>query len=131
MNNLRLTGVLAALLLASHPAAAKDCGEVRTQIEINDCEGQKLKQADAALNAAYATLSAKVSAAGKARLVDAQRAWIKYRDAQCVFETLGTVGGSIHPLEVAQCEAELTKEQTRRLRRQIDCAEGDLSCGGQ
>jgi uncharacterized protein YecT (DUF1311 family) len=108
---------LAALLLATPVfAAEKDCSEMRTQLEINDCEGQKFKKADAALNAAYAKLAAKVSTEGKAKLVEAQRAWIKYRDAQCAFETLGTINGSIHPLEIAQCETELTKEQTKRRR---------------
>jgi uncharacterized protein YecT (DUF1311 family) len=125
--------VTLALLFLSAPAfaAEKDCGEMRTQMEINACEGQKFKKADASLNAAYAKLSAKVSAEGKAKLVEAQRAWIKYRDAQCAFETLGTINGSIHPLEVAQCETELTKEQTKRLDKQLDCGDGDPSCGGQ
>jgi uncharacterized protein YecT (DUF1311 family) len=129
---IRRTVTLAALLLAAPVfASEKDCGEMRTQMEINDCEGQKFKKADAALNAAYAKLSAKVSAEGKAKLIEAQRAWIKYRDAQCAFVTLGTVNGSIHPLEVALCETELTKEQTTRLNRQLNCGEGDPSCGGQ
>jgi uncharacterized protein YecT (DUF1311 family) len=112
-------------------AAEKDCSEMRTQIEINDCEGAKFNKADAALNAVFAKLSKKVSAGGKAKLVEAQRAWIKYRDLQCAFETLGTIDGSIHPLEVAQCEAALTKAQTKRLQDQLDCEEGDPSCGGQ
>jgi len=123
--------ILIAVLLTPALAAEKDCSEMHTQIEINDCEGQKFKKADAALNAVYAKLAAKVSAAGKAKLVEAQRAWVKYRDAQCAFETLGTIDGSIHPLEVAQCETGLTKEQTRRLDAQLNCEEGDPSCGGQ
>lgn len=124
--------MLAALLIAAPAVAAgKDCSDLRTQMEINACEGQKLKKADDALNAAYAKLSANVSAEGRSKLVEAQRSWIKYRDAQCAFETLGTVNGSIHPLEVAQCEAELTKEQTKRLDRQLNCEDGDPSCGGQ
>jgi uncharacterized protein YecT (DUF1311 family) len=129
---MRETVMLAALLLAAPVfAAEKECGEMRTQMEMNDCEGRKFKKADAALNAAYAKLSAKVSVEGKAKLVEAQRAWIKYRDAQCAFETHGTVTGSIHPLEVALCETELTEEQTKRLDRQLNCGDGDPSCGGQ
>ncbi|WP_424362322.1 lysozyme inhibitor LprI family protein [Methylocystis parvus] len=123
--------LVVCLVAAPAVAAEKDCSEMRTQIEINECEHKKFKKADAALNAAYAKLAAKVSTEGKAKLVEAQRAWIKYRDTQCEFETFGTINGSIHPLEVAQCEAELTMAQTKRLDGQLNCEEGDPSCGGQ
>ncbi|PPD40931.1 MAG: hypothetical protein CTY15_14245 [Methylocystis sp.] len=121
------------MLCAIPPASAaeRNCADLNTQLEINVCQAERFDKADAALNAAYAKLAAKVSPQGKTQLVEAQRAWIKYRDAQCAFETLGTIGGSINPMEVAICRAELTKEQTKRLQRQIDCVEGDLSCGGQ
>lgn len=122
---------VALSMFAPSLATARDCGALDTQIDLNVCEGEHLAKADAALNAAYAKLTAKITAGGKAKLVEAQRAWIKYRDAQCDFETLGTTGGSIHVMEVAICRAELTKAQTKRLQLQIDCREGDLACGGQ
>jgi len=122
---------LAMCLVAPRLAAAKDCGALNTQMDINICEGEKFDAADAALNAAYNKLAAKVTAGGKAKLQDAQRAWIKYRDLQCEFETLGTSGGSIHGMEVSICLTELTRDQTKRLQRQIDCQEGDMSCGAQ
>lgn len=118
-------------LLASPLATAKDCDALNTQMEMNVCEGENLARADAALNAAYARLTAKVGAGGRTSLVEAQRAWIKYRDLQCGFETLGAVGGSIHTMLAAICRTELTRDQTKRLQRQLDCVEGDLSCGGQ
>lgn len=126
-----LSIALAFFALSAAQAAEKNCGDLTTQMDITMCEGEKLDKADAALNAVYAKLTKKVSAGGKTKLVEAQRAWLKYRDAQCDFETLATVGGSIHPMEVAICRAELTREQTKRLQRQLDCQEGDASCGGQ
>lgn len=127
------TPIIAALLLPLLPAVAagKDCSGANTQLEINECAAAEAKKADADLNLAYSKLTKKVSEAGKAKLVEAQRAWIKWRDAQCAFDTLGTIDGSIHPLEVAVCEQELTKLQTQRLNRHLDCEEGDPSCGGQ
>jgi uncharacterized protein YecT (DUF1311 family) len=122
----------AALLCASaHLAEAKDCNGNGTQADMNICERKNLENADARLNAAYNKLAAKVSAAGKAKLVDAQRAWIKYRDLQCDFESMGTNGGSIHSMIVGQCLTEMTAAQTKRLERQLNCEEGDTSCGGQ
>jgi uncharacterized protein YecT (DUF1311 family) len=124
--------MVAALLCApAHVAAAKDCNGIGTQADMNICERKNLENADARLNAAYNKLAAKVSAAGKAKLVDAQRAWIKYRDLQCEFESLGTNGGSIHGMIVGQCLTEMTAAQTKRLERQLNCEEGDTSCGGQ
>jgi uncharacterized protein YecT (DUF1311 family) len=120
-------------MCALTPAAAaeKNCGELSTQMEMNVCEGEKFKKADAALNDAYARLAKKVSAEGRTKLVETQRAWLKYRDQQCAFETLGTMGGSIHGMVAAICQTALTEAQTKRLRAQVDCEEGDVSCGGQ
>ncbi len=130
---LRIFGLaaIATVVLTPAVAAEKNCADLNTQMEINICEGKIFDQADAALNAAYAKLTAKAGAEGKAKLVEAQRNWIKYRDAQCAFETLGSSRGSIHGMEVAICMAELTKAQTKRLQAQLDCPEGDPSCGGQ
>jgi uncharacterized protein YecT (DUF1311 family) len=125
-----LAGALAFFSAAPVAATEMNCGGLNTQMELNICEGKKLDKADAALNDVYAKLSRKVSAEGKAKLLDAQRAWLKYRDQQCAFETLATVGGSIHPMEVAICLTELTKDQTKRLRAQLACGDGDI-CGGQ
>jgi uncharacterized protein YecT (DUF1311 family) len=110
-----LVGALAFFSAAPVAATEMNCGGLNTQMELNICEGKKLDKADAA---------------GKAKLLDAQRAWLKYRDQQCAFETLATVGGSIHPMEVAICLTELTKDQTKRLRAQLACGDGDI-CGGQ
>jgi uncharacterized protein YecT (DUF1311 family) len=112
-------------------ALAKDCAGLDTQAALNMCEGGNFKEADTALNAAFSKLIAKVSANGQAKLREAQKSWIKYRDQQCAFETLGTIGGTIHGMVVAQCLTELTTQQTKRLLHQLNCEEGDVSCGGQ
>ncbi len=125
-----VAATLAFLTPTAVAAAEMNCGEPKTQMEMNACEGKKLDKADTELNEVYAKLSKKVSAGGKAKLLEAQRAWLKYRDEQCAFETLGTIDGSIHPMEVAICLAELTKAQTKRLRAQLECGDGDI-CGGQ
>lgn len=121
--------VLAGLLSA--PALAQNCGDLATQAEMNICANQELQKADAALNAAYKQLLAKTSPEGQASLRKAEKSWIAYRDNQCAFETLGTADGSIHPMMVSECETELTQAQAKRLSAQLQCQEGDVSCGGQ
>ena len=61
-------------------------------------------------------------------LVAAQKAWLVFRDVQCEFEASGSVGGSVHPMIVAQCRAKLTKARTATLREMLSCQEGDLGC---
>lgn len=126
-----MAAALGPLAPWSYSALATDCGGRGSQTELNECEGANFKQADARLNAVYAKLLNKVSAAGQSKLRDAQKSWIKFRDAQCAFETLGTIDGSIHGMVVALCLTDLTEQQTKRLQRQLTCEEGDVSCGGQ
>jgi Lysozyme inhibitor LprI len=88
-------------------------------------------EADQRLNAVFSSLIAKISAAGKASLRDAEKTWIGFRDQECAFETMASVGGSVHPMVVSQCKSRLTIQRTKDLEGQLNCKEGDLSCGGQ
>ena len=119
------------LFVIAAPAFAQNCAEPEAQTDMNLCAGQDFAKADAALNAAYKTLMAKISPAGQASLRRAEQAWLGYRDAQCAFDTLGTAGGSVRPMLDLQCKTALTAAQTKILAAQSGCQEGDLSCGGQ
>jgi uncharacterized protein YecT (DUF1311 family) len=103
----------------------------QTQTEMNDQAGRDYKQADRQLNDTYNALLAKLSADGKASLREAERAWIAFRDRECAFETMGSAGGSIHSMVVAQCATRLTGERIKELKDQSNCEEGDVSCGGR
>ena len=130
----RAAAISAAFVVLAHStswALAKDCDGRGSQTDLNLCAGENFKQADAKLNAVYAKLLKKISAAGQSKLREAQKSWIAYRDAQCAFETLGTIDGSIHSMVVAQCLTDVTEQQTKRLQHQLTCEEGDVSCGGQ
>lgn len=113
------------------PVFAQNCADPQTQTDMNICSYQAFQKADAALNAVYKELMGKISPSGQASLHKAEKSWIAYRDDQCAFETLGTVGGSINPLAVNQCDTALTVAQTKRLTAQLHCEEGDVSCGGR
>jgi uncharacterized protein YecT (DUF1311 family) len=53
-------------------------------------------------------------------LVRAQRAWLAYRDAACVFEgKMGAGGGTAEGLYILSCKEELTAERADRLKRFI------------
>ncbi|MBY0322520.1 MAG: lysozyme inhibitor LprI family protein [Reyranella sp.] len=103
----------------------------QSQMEMNAQAGSDLRKSDQQLNAVYNKLRAKISDAGKAKLQTAQQSWLRFRDQECEFETMGTVGGTIHSMIVAICLTRLTDQRIKDLEAQLNCKEGDLSCGGQ
>jgi uncharacterized protein YecT (DUF1311 family) len=103
----------------------------QSQMELNAQAGSALQKSDAQLNAVYNKLRARISDAGKQKLLLAQQSWLRFRDLECEFETMGTVGGSIHSMIVAICLTRLTDQRIKDLEVQLNCKEGDLSCGGQ
>ena len=120
-----------AVGVAAMPVArASDCGTEATQSGANECAGQEFKAADAALNATYGQIVARLAGETDARqlLTKAQRAWVAFRDAECKFSASGAQDGSIQPMIASACQTGLTKARTEALRRYLDCQEGDLSC---
>jgi uncharacterized protein YecT (DUF1311 family) len=116
------TAMMLCLLLALGGAARaqtkKDpCDNAQTQAEMNECQGREYKKADAALNAVYKQLMTKIDDEGeRAALKAAQLAWIKYRDANCEFESYQNKGGTIYPLVYGGCLTVLTRARTTQLR---------------
>lgn len=128
----------AALLLASAGGAAHaqerddtptTCPDTRTQLGMNICAQRAYLAADAELNAIWPTVMAHMRVRdrdfetdrGEGRpgyqqaLRSAQRAWISWRDAQCVVEGYAARGGSMEPMLIAQCKERLTRERIEQL----------------
>ena len=125
-----MTLLLAALLGAA--AAPPACYDGPTQGDLNDCAAQEFKIADAALNRQWAINGAAMKAADRDypandgglsyfdALLASQRAWLRYRDAQCVTEAYDARGGSMEPMLYSQCLAKLTQQRTTQLRAQVE-----------
>lgn len=114
MWNLAVLMVFAGTLLYV-PAFAQNCENAQSQMELNQCSYHQFQTADAALNVSYQKLMAKLSPEQQASLRKAERSWVSYRDNECAFETIGSLGGSINALMVNQCEMNLTVAQMKRL----------------
>ncbi|HEY0105740.1 MAG TPA: lysozyme inhibitor LprI family protein, partial [Rhizomicrobium sp.] len=89
-------------LLALAPARADeadgiDCNNAMTQSDMNICADKDYRKADAALNDVYRKTMAGLDAHGGELLRTAQRAWIKFRDSECVYDSAQNEGGSIYP----------------------------------
>lgn len=119
-----------SLVLASHSYAATDCSNATDQAAMTKCVIDDLAVQDKELNVLYKKVEKRLADDHdtKKLLIDSQRAWISFRDSECKFATSSTDGGSIHPMMVASCKAELTTARNQQLSNYLNCEEGDLSC---
>jgi len=118
------------LINIAGPALADDCAEAGTQSELNHCAMQSFQTADAALNRAYLKIQGRLKKdpAAERLLVTAQKAWLRFRDAECTFSASPSMDGSIYPMLIATCRAALTNARTQQLEAYLNCREGELSC---
>lgn len=113
---------LAMLLLV---AATPDT----SQSGLNVRAGSDLARADAAMNAQYRVTmaamrnmdgfdapDAKSGPSYGQALLAAQRAWLGFRDAECVAEGYHFRGGSAQNMAVADCRTALTQARTAQLK---------------
>ena len=115
-----------ALMLMS-AAAGSVCDDAFTQQDLNACAQAEFERADAALNVQWEVTADAMKARDAAAepddgrpgyfavLLDAQRSWIAYRDRHCVSEGYYARGGSMEPMLVSLCRAELTDARTAQL----------------
>ena len=119
------------ILLAAALSGTTGTVFAQTQMQMDQETGAKLRAADARLNRVYHRLTTQVSSAQQARLIQAERAWIAFRDAECAFRAGNAAGGSIHPMLLALCRTELTRARADQLDAQTTCKTTDLLCGRQ
>jgi uncharacterized protein YecT (DUF1311 family) len=113
-----------------------DCRKAVTQMDLNICADQDYRAADAELNKTYRLAVAAMQATDKElgdidsayagaleALKKAQRAWIGYRDGQCELAGFEARGGSMEPMLVSGCLAELTRKRTAELKELMESAE--------
>lgn len=129
--------VSAIILCAAGPAQSQAqtnessaCDAAQTQLELNECSAKALGVSDKKLNQLYRTVEGRLAGDADARglLVDAQRRWIAFRDAECAFRTSAVQGGSIEPMVRSLCLTSLTDARIADLEALLSCEEGDTSC---
>lgn len=85
-------------------------------VNMLDCTGSETEQQDARLNQNYKAAMRALTPAQQTQLRDAQRLWIKFRDADCAL--LGSLtGGSIDRINSASCFMDMTKQRADDLAR--------------
>jgi uncharacterized protein YecT (DUF1311 family) len=130
----RVSLVMAGLMALAPLAQAQeerqvDCENAMTQSDMNFCANKDYEAADAELNTVYKTTMTAMQKTDKElgeidpnyvgaveALKKAQRAWIGYRDGQCELAGFEARGGSMEPMLVSGCLADLTKKRTAELK---------------
>ncbi len=128
MRSINLVTMFVGLLGLTNPAQADECADPPNQLAMNECSGKAFEEADRKLNDTYQHIMSRVGddAATKKLLVDAQRAWIAFRDAECMVRSSRGAGGSIYPLLVTTCRRFLTEDRLKDLQRYLNCQEDDF-----
>ncbi|MBK3434816.1 DUF1311 domain-containing protein [Pseudomonas fluorescens] len=79
-----------------------------------DCSNEELGRQDTRLNQAYKTAMSVLPTGQKGKLQEAQRLWVKFRDADCsIYYSL--TGGTMDMLNGSDCELSITKERADSL----------------
>ncbi len=129
---LSIAGPVASAFFAVAPtglaAQEPDCRDPQTQSAMNICAGRDHEAAYRDLNRVYRELRAALQDRDRelgprlggieAALVAGQRGWIAYRDGHCAVAEAR--GGSMEPLLVTTCKAELTRHRARELNELLD-----------
>ena len=118
---------MSALVLLA--AAALNCANPVTQVDMTMCAAEDFRQADAVMNRQWVLTMKEMKDYDKsidrstdkrplysAQLLAAQRAWIAFRDAHCATEGMKMRGGSGEPMLVGSCKASLTEARTKQLK---------------
>ncbi|WP_296718674.1 lysozyme inhibitor LprI family protein [Erythrobacter sp.] len=134
-----IASLILPLLLqsAEPPVPGWNCDDPQVQQEMNWCAARDFEVADERLNSQWKETAAAMKARDASfveyagddtregyfeSLLEAQRAWLRYRDAHCRLEGYYARGGSLEPLLVSTCKARLTRMRTDELRELIEDA---------
>jgi uncharacterized protein YecT (DUF1311 family) len=129
--------VVAAIAVISSAATARDgfyqtedCNRATNQLDLNQCAQANFESADRALNDVYHRVMDEMSGQGERdQLRDSERAWISFRDRECARQVGPREGGgSIWPMNLANCLEEKTAGRIRELHHSLECPGGPNRC---
>lgn len=109
------------LLLAASAGSsyALDCAKASSTVEINQCSLVEQQKVEKQLNAAYQQTLKEIAGMDdpgiKTKLIDAQRLWVKFREADCEAEYAKWQGGSIRNVMYSECMQARAKQRIQQL----------------
>ena len=110
-----LVTVTALWLFSGRYALALDCNNAQTTVDMIECADKEYRAADQKLNQSYSAFKKSLDAPGNALLLEAQRAWLKFRDTNCALAADQARGGTMAPLLEIGCRTSMTEQRTKEL----------------
>jgi uncharacterized protein YecT (DUF1311 family) len=109
---------IASVLLVTSAAQAADQGDAAqscdgSTVEMVECLKAKTAEWDTRMTMAYQQALKEAGAAQREQLRAAQRLWIQYRDANCLYCGLGE--GTIAGVDAGECMRSMTEARAREL----------------
>jgi len=89
--------------------------QCNSTVDMQHCAAHDLRVADAEMSANYKAKRASLDQAGKQKLLQEQRKWLKARDQNCMAKAKKYSGGSMSGVAVAQCWVDVTKLRAEAL----------------
>jgi len=116
-NFVQIAALFTVMSALSNPAIAGECANAENTVAIVDCYAARYSAADKELNAVYNEAMKSLPESGKKKFKDAQKAWLKYRDASFAFigeanKDAGSYGGVV----VADYKAKLVEKRVLELK---------------
>ena len=125
--------IAALIFLLAAPADATDCDGDSPQQMLNICAANAAESADAEMNAQWKLTAAEMKRRDSEidrkddhepgyfeTLLASQRAWLTYRDRQCLLESFEMRGGSGAPQIHGGCMHRLTRDRLAQLKALIE-----------
>ena len=107
---------------AEHDSGKWDCNG-GNMLEIGYCAAERLKHADTKLNRVYQAQQRRLrTEESKTRLREAQRAWVSFRDKDCLYQA-GLPSGSGWALDDLSCRQVRTEQRIRELEEYLNCTQ--------
>jgi uncharacterized protein YecT (DUF1311 family) len=109
---------VASVLLVTSAAHAADQGDAApscdgSTVEMVECLKARTAEWDTRMTMAYQKALKDAGAAQREQLRAAQRLWIQYRDANCLYYGMGE--GSIAGVDAGECMRSMTEARAREL----------------
>ena len=93
----------------------------QTQMEMNQQAYKDYLKADAEMAKVYKKVqNVLTSATEKKLLLEAQRAWIKFKEAHCKSAAESYDGGSMQPMIYSGCLQKISEERTKQLNEYLE-----------
>lgn len=123
---MRFAAILSLAVLLPLTAARADDAcykKAQSQAELTECSVNDLKQVDDTLNKLYKQMESRLKGDDdtKKLLIEAQKKWVAFRDAECTLSTVRTAGGSINAMNFNSCAAGLTQARVKDFQTYLDC----------